>query len=274
MNAVTKILSLSVLIILCSAPVANAQQLVGYWTLDDNTDDSSGNGNDGTIMGGVSYDADVPATLGAGTSAAFDGLAGTFINVTQNSNLPLTTGPAFTISMWVKGDGTAQVGGGDERVFSEAMTTDNNPLFNLGTKNDGATGQFDFFFRNGSSTGHLFSTAEPFDNMWHHHLAWVDVDHVGTLYIDGVVDSTYDYAGLVNAGFAPDTTTFGGILRATDCCNYTGNIDDIAAWNIALSADNIASLAAGTPPPMVPEPSTAVLGLLSLLAVFGTRRRR
>ena len=53
-------------------------------------------------------------------------------------------------------------------------TTDNNPLFNLGTKNDGATGQFDFFFRNGGSTGHQFSNAEPFDNEWHH-LAWVDV---------------------------------------------------------------------------------------------------
>ena len=253
---------------LCNA--ANGQ-LVGYWSFDETTMDSSGNGNDGAIVGGVSYDADVPAALGGGYSAAFDGVAGTYVNVTQNAGLPISTSPAFTISMWVKGDGT--VDNNDDRIFSEGMTTNNNPLFNLGTKNDGANGQFDFFFRNGGSTGHLFSTAEPFDGTWHH-LAWVDQDHVGTLYVDGVADSMFDYAGLVNDGFAPDTTTIGGILRATDCCNFTGNIDDVAIWSGALGEGAIAALAAGASPMQVPEPSSSLMAMFGLLAIGCLRRRR
>lgn len=257
-------------VLLCSTAHA---QIVGYWPFDDTTVDASGNGNDGTIMGGVMFDTDVPAALGGGKSTAYDGLAGTFVNVAQNSNLPVTTGSAFTIAMWVKGDGTAN---SDDRVFSEGMTTDNNPLFNLGTKNDSTNGQFDFFFRNGTSPGHLFSNAEPFDNTWHH-LAWVDVNHVGTVYIDGVADNTFDYSSFVDAGFAPDTTTIGGILRGTDCCNFLGKIDDAAIWNVAVSDADIAGLASGELSPLqvpTPEPSSMVLGLLSLLAVTRIHRRR
>ena len=95
---------------------ANAQ-IVGYWNFDDNTADQTGNGNDGTIMGGVTYDVDVPAVLGAGKSANFDGVPGTLVNVNQNANLPITTQSAFSISMWVKGDGTND--NNDDRVFSE-----------------------------------------------------------------------------------------------------------------------------------------------------------
>jgi hypothetical protein len=255
-----------VALVCCDSPA----QPIGYWNFDDNTDDQSGSGNHGSIVGGVSYDADVPAALGAGKSAAFDGAAGTYVNVTQNSGLPITTQSAFSISMWVKGDGT--VDNVDDRVFSEAMTTNSSPLFNLGTQNQGADGRFDFFFRNGESPNHLYSDGEAFDNQWHH-IAWVDVDHSGTLFIDGVADKTFDYASYVNDGFAPDTTTIGGILRDTDCCNFTGNIDDVAIYDIALSEADVVALANGAPPMSVPEPSGAILAIVGLLGLLGMRRR-
>ena len=261
---------LLVLAIVCLVGSTAQAQLVGYWNLDDNVDDLSGNGNQGTIMGGVTYDADVPATLGAGKSANFDGAAGTLVNVTQNAMLPITTQSAFSVLMWVKGDGTAN---SDDRVFSEGMTTDNNPLFNLGTQNQSADGRFDFFFRNGDSPGHLYSTGEPFDNTWHH-IAWVDVDHVGTLYIDGAEDTTFDYASFVNAGFAPDTTTIGGILRDTDCCNFLGSIDDVAIYNVALSAGDVSQLASGVSPLAVPEPSSLMLTAIGMMTLLGWLRRR
>ena len=173
-------------------------QIVGYWNFDDNVDDQSGNGNHGTIVGGVTYDTDISAVLGAGKSVNFDGVAGTYINVTQNAMLPITMQSVFSISMWVKGDGT--VDNADDRIFSEGMTTNNTPLFNLGTQNSGADGRFDFYYRNGgnTSTGHLYSVGEPFDNTWHH-IAWVDVNHVGTLYVDGVADTTFDYTSLFHS---------------------------------------------------------------------------
>ena len=123
--------ALSLCLVLFLSATTNAQ-VVGYWNFDDNVADQSGNGNDGAIQGGVTYDADVPAVLGGGKSANFDGAAGTLVNVAQNSMLPITTQPDFSISMWVKGDYAND--NNDDRIFSEGMTTNNNPLFNLGNE--------------------------------------------------------------------------------------------------------------------------------------------
>ncbi|MDG1852591.1 MAG: hypothetical protein P8I97_00350, partial [Verrucomicrobiales bacterium] len=61
------------LLVSCSVimvPTAQAE-LVGYWKLDGDFTDSSGNGNDGELFGGSSYSDSVPDTLGNGQSVAF-----------------------------------------------------------------------------------------------------------------------------------------------------------------------------------------------------------
>ena len=219
--------------------------LVAYYPLDGDFIDASGNGNDGTFLGGTEYVASVPDQLGSGMAVEFDGSAGTYGSINDGEGgLALTKSPSHSVSMWVRGDGTAQ---NDDRVFSEGMTTDNNPLFNVGTKNDGADGTVDFFFRNGGSPGHLFSSAEAFDGDWHH-LAWVDNGGLVDLYIDGELDTQFDYVDFNDDNFAPDTTTIGGILRGTDCCNFLGSIDDVGMWDDPLTAEEIAKLAAGASP--------------------------
>jgi len=150
--------------------------------------------------------------------------------------------------MWVQADGT--IDNADDRIFSEAISTDNNPLFNMGTKDNGADGTVDLYVRNGAQTGHLFSNGEAFDDTWHH-VAWVDNDGILDLYIDGVFDKQFDHS--VIEAFTPDTTTIGGILRGTDCCNFTGNIDDLAIWDEALSENDIAALASGAMSPGGPS---------------------
>jgi len=152
------------------------------------------------------------------------------------------------VSMWVQADGT--IDNADDRIFSEAISTDNNPLFNMGTKDNGADGTVDLYVRNGAQTGHLFSNGEAFDDTWHH-VAWVDNDGILDLYIDGVFDKQFDHS--VIEAFTPDTTTIGGILRGTDCCNFTGNIDDLAIWDEALSENDIAALASGAMSPGGPS---------------------
>ncbi|MEN8680369.1 MAG: PEP-CTERM sorting domain-containing protein, partial [Akkermansiaceae bacterium] len=74
--------------------------------------------------------------------------------------------------------------------------------------------------------------------------------------------------------FATDTTTIGGILRATDCCNFQGSIDDVSFWDQDLSASQISALAGGASATSVaiPEPSSALLTLGGLLLAI--RRRR
>ena len=94
---------------------------------------------------------------------------------------------------------------------------------------------------------------EPFDDDWHHVL-WLDENNVGTLYIDGVEDTTFDYTA--HAPFEADITSIGSVLRDTDCCNFTGSIDDVAAWSFLLTDDDIAALANGTSPVNIPVPGT------------------
>ncbi len=235
-------------------PPESIPDLVGYWNFDDNVDDLSGNGNHGTIAGSASYDDDIPAILGAGRSIFFDGLPDSHVQIEHNSMMPATSHRDFTISMWVRGDGT--IDNVDDRVFSEGSSTNTNPLFNLGTQNEGLDGRFDFYYRYGSTTGHQYSIGEPFDDEWHH-LLWVDRNNIGTLYIDGEEDTTFDYQ--MHPAIEADITSIGSVLRATDCCNFTGNIDDVAIWSFALDEVHIAALATGASPLTIPVPSD-VLG--------------
>ena len=72
---------------------------------------------------------------------------------------------SWSISLWVKGKGTGQ---NDLRVFSEASTSDNAPLFNIGTANNGSSDAVDIYIRGQNGTiNHPHSTAEPFDDTWH-----------------------------------------------------------------------------------------------------------
>ena len=105
-------------------------ELVGYWKFDGDFTDSSGNGNDGELFGGSSYSDSVPDTLGNGQSVAFDGTVGTYGSINHGEGgIAITTVPSYTVSMWVQADGT--IDNADDRIFSEAISTDNNPLFNL-----------------------------------------------------------------------------------------------------------------------------------------------
>ncbi|NIP97872.1 MAG: LamG domain-containing protein, partial [Akkermansiaceae bacterium] len=125
-------------------------------------------------------------------------------------------------------------------------TTDNNPLFNIGTHSGGANGTVDVYIRNGAAFGHVYSPGTAFDGEWRHVLFTGGEDGLLDLYLDGEFDAQFDYSAI--APFDPDTTTIGGILRAGDCCNFTGSIDDVSMWDEELSADDAAALAAGTSP--------------------------
>ena len=231
--------------------------LIGYWDFEGNFDDSSGNGNNGTLMGGASYVADAPATVSGTMSVAFDGQPGTYgiINPAPGTGMGITDLPDFTVSMWVNGDGTANL---DDRIFSESQGLNEAPLFNIGTHNTGADARLDVYIRNGAgaaTVGHTYSNGNAFDSTWRHVVFTGGSDRNLDIYIDGVFDRSVDYNAVPT--FTPDITTIGGILRAGNCCNFLGSIDDVAVWNQELLASDIAMLTAGTVTPLtlVPMPS-------------------
>jgi hypothetical protein len=214
--------------------------LVAHFPFDGDALDATANGNDGTFVGGTEVYVDgFDGTVGGALS--FDG-ADDYLDVTQTVSLPLTANAAFSVAMWVNGD--AQ---NDRRVFSEGSTANGSPLYNIGSDNTGATGALDIFIRRdagqGTAVGHRKTARDAFDGSWHH-IVVVDDNSTMTIYIDGVQEGpSFSY---VRDPLTVNTTTLGGILRATPCCLFTGAIDDVRLYDHALNPENVAAL--------VPEP--------------------
>jgi hypothetical protein len=231
----------------CSAQVTVVDPprvLVSHWKFDGDLLDSGEAGNHGLFIGGVP--AFVEDRNGDPAAALqFDGLDD-FVQAQIVDVLPIYNNlsvTAYSIAMWVKGGPQP-----DRRVYSESTSDANNPLFNIGTQNTGATGQVDIFIRDAAGTAivaHRLSQGIAFDDTWHH-IAWVDEGGEAVLYIDGVRDGTdFNYP-------KPDMpftiTTIGGILRAAPCCLFRGALDDGRVYNYALSAEEVQEIIKGEPP--------------------------
>jgi hypothetical protein len=139
------------------------------------------------------------------------------------------------------------------RLFSEASTADNNPLFNLGTASTGNNGTLDFFFRQTpwATVDHLRSLTEPLDGTWHHIVFVQRDDGTRDLYVDGTPDGVVIPAKEAGA-WNVNTTTLGGILRANATHFLNGTLDDVALWNRALSPAEIQTVATTGIPPFTP----------------------
>ena len=151
---------------------ANAQDittgLVGHWTLDETTGttaaDSSGNGNDGTVIG---TDFNTDSVTGVLNSAL--NFEGGHITINDDPSLDLITN--FTLSAWIKRSVTGQTdniinkAGGSYVLFIE-----NDDTLRLTRQGVGEI---------------VISTTTITDTEWHHVVATYD-GTIGKLYIDGV----------------------------------------------------------------------------------------
>ena len=211
---------------------------VSVWNFDGDLEDSAGT-NHGTARGGAinfeeghEGDPDQAATFSGAN----------YIEVDRDDVLPVFNRPAYTISMWVKGAPQD-----DNRVYSEGSSTNNTPLFTMGTHFNGSSGAVDIFIRysGGGSPNHMVGTLTAFDGTWHH-IVWTDNDGDAALYVDGVRDpADFSYG---KQAMSLNRVSFGAVLRASPCCQFQGSIDQVAMWDEILPPAEIAELAAGAPP--------------------------
>ncbi len=218
--------------------------LVAYWPLDvvEGTTSPDALGvHDLTL---VNLDAGSLVAGQVGMALAFDAANSSMAEYIAGpgEELPINVHPQRTISLWVRTVGTGQA---DLRIFSEGSTEDNNPLFNIGTHNGGETDAVDLYIRGPGQ--HEYSDGLALDGDWRH-VVWVDDNGTGTLYIDGVADTRESWSTHTFAVGEINTTSIGGIRRADPSHWFTGDVDDVALWSRALSADEIASLFSGTSP--------------------------
>ncbi|UCC99352.1 MAG: discoidin domain-containing protein [Phycisphaerales bacterium] len=204
-----------------SAP--NTAGLIGHWTFDGNTQDSSGKGNHGTS--GVTPAAYVAGTVG---SNAMDFRGADYVAIDGVVND--ITGTDLTISVWIK---TTQSGEGELVATNDGASA--HP-FMLGIQagnpyvNDGGDTQF---------------APAVNDDQWHL-LTYVRSGNTGYVYVDGFPRGSY------SSSFSLSTVTRWSIGQEWDDTTasnfYTGAVDDVRIYNYALSHGEVAWLTGRTEP--------------------------
>jgi Concanavalin A-like lectin/glucanases superfamily/Immunoglobulin I-set domain len=213
--------------------------LISHWPLDvlgDSTPDVTAKHNNLFQYG---MDSSFLTQGVISNSVSFSNPTGTtnylILQHTNSNSLPIYNFPSYTVAAWVKADGS-QV---DRRVYCESSTNNNNPIFSIGTPNPAGSGGVDIFIRNdggGALLNHAKSGLVAFDNNWHH-IAWVDNNGYGSVYVDGVKDTNnFNY---VKGGLTLNVTSLGTVYRTNAQASFTGSIDDVAVWRRSLSASEI-----------------------------------
>ena len=204
--------------------------LVGYWKLDEASGaalvDSSGNAHPGTLSsaGATRSTSSLPDAIGfddAG-AVAFDGSSG--FATLGGQGLP-GTNAAVTISAWVKLNGTA---GTQDFV----VLTGGGNYVQLGvTGGKYAAWQ--------SSTASTLTGPAATTGAWHHVAYTYDGTSVDTIYVDGSA-TTGAFTHQNGATTAAYLATSNGGSQLLN-----GALDDVRIYSVALSASQIAQLAAG-----------------------------
>lgn len=208
---------------------ALSQGLVGHWKLDETSGttatDSSGNGKDGSMNGGL--DAGNDSVIGPmATGLSFDGTDDQIV-IPDDPIFDMSS--ALTLSVWAKITDASNVnsmihkyGGGDSayKLFYDS----GNLTFALSA--DGTSGT-------ASSIDYAMS---PDPNIWYHFAATYD----GTtmrLYLDSVEIGSQAHAGGIFNSSLP--IRLGQNYYAN---NYEGHMDDARIYDRALSAGEVAAL--------------------------------
>lgn len=252
--------SFAAAILLLAIGARSQSPIVAHWALDEaagtTATDSGPLGNHGTLtaFGAAPW---VPGQFG--NALQFDGVDDYVLIATPNQ-LPVydALGTPFSIAFWVNAPAQS-----DRRVYSEqaAAPANSGPLFTLGSGSGtapAATSRLRVFLRTDelATVVNTLSNGIVFDGTWHH-VAYSDAAGRVKIWIDGVLDTTFDYShytygprSAARGSYALiDSVTLGAVVRnGTVATPLNGIVDDLRIYRTALStADAQAIMANGNP---------------------------
>ncbi len=230
--------------------------LVGYWKLDETTSggsgsviDSSGRSNNGTPQNSPSASTSVPyTTFPDSRSLSFNG-SNQYVSVPNSSSINFTG--SFTIAFWMNptswnntnssgivskkndsgGDQPGYVIYDDGSQSCPTPSTSCQPYINLRVK--GTV----------SNNYYLYSSSVVDINKWQHWaLVYDSSAQTVKWYKNGVLDKTWSG---INIGDTTNSLPLDIGLSQDWSGYYNGKLDDLRMYNRALSATEIAALAAG-----------------------------
>ena len=225
---------------------AAASNLVGYWKFDEGAgttvSDSSGNGNNGSIVGGPSW-----VQGHSGSALQFDGVDD-HVDIPDSPSLDVRR---ITIEAWVKPDVNDQLanivskwkgGSPGQRSYNLDLGSSNPPSFYPRkaascTSTDGE----------GDTEVHLVGTSDIPVGVWTHIAATYD-GSVMKIYVNGQLESSLPQTGDIFAGtarlFIADADDGTSLL-------FDGAIDEVKIYDRALTAGEIQAQVGTAPQPSV-----------------------
>ncbi|HUT30766.1 MAG TPA: LamG-like jellyroll fold domain-containing protein [Sedimentisphaerales bacterium] len=220
--------------------------VVAYWTFDETSGtvlhDSSGNGHEGALVGGLSFDNDSVAGV-VGNALHFDG-SDDAVLFPKSFSLP---SDAFTIAFWFSPD--FPLNSGSEQ-FSLLDCSKFSRYFSVGF-NRLRQGKVGFHFGDKEENNTLISETNGWNaSTWYHICVTFDGNDL-KMYVGGKQEST-----LRATGSHGSWQVRIGIDRSGKQA-FRGRIDDMQIYGGALAAGTIARL--GRPNPLLPSLSAAAL---------------
>ena len=224
--------------------------LVGCWKLDETSGtttaaDSSGNGNNGTL---VNMDPATDWVAGQiGGALDFDGLDD-YVNLGIDSSLNFGSSEPFTVAAWVK---TTETYG---MIVSFRSSTNDGPVIDLAVGYEGGAddpGKAMILVRQDGGSGGYANVkgGSVNDGQWHHMAAVRGSGSTIELFLDGVsqgTDSGTESGGAITTNLraiGSERRWVSDVFGTADQRYLAGTIDDVRIYSRALSADEIAQLA-------------------------------
>jgi len=195
--------------------------LVAYYAFENNVEDSSGNGLNGTIVGTPDYIAGI-----TGMALSLDGVDD-HVDCGDDASFDITE--AITLSVWVN--------------TSDAGNSQHNPFVGKGDQSyaikHASNNSMEFFIYDSTWQTLQSSVGESFNGVWHHVAGTFDGNQL-RLYVDGSLAGSMDYTGAIALTTFP--VNIGRNSQNTDRL-YEGAIDEVRIFNRALSEGEILFLA-------------------------------
>ena len=222
--------------------------LVGYWPMDGDWTDYSGNGNHGTANGGAAFSSDKVVGTQAGS---FDGV-NDYVSIPSNSLL--TPASAITVEAWVKPNDVATWHQVVTKRYSEGSDPYNSYI--LATNGAGNANKWSFSVSNGTGGSQVSAvdTDVLVPNVWTHLVGNYDGTNV-KLYVNGLLKTVVSKTGAIGYSSLPLRI---GTSNTSTGQYFKGSIDEVTIYKRALLPEDIlerynSGLSSDRTPPVVPE---------------------
>jgi len=234
--------------ILISQDTTLQDGLVAYYEFEDNANDSSGNGNDGTEYGGVSY---VDGVIGK--AGSFDD---SYILVNNSDSLKFIN--SFSVSFWFNTQSNIGMDGyGSEIAYGSqtiiAKSGDRKGFTIKTSVKEASNLQYPYMFNGKCCSDYGYSLKLNYDeeskkyisnglsmNEWHI-MSYIYKNNIMKVYVDGILENTSEenkfYINEINTERLQI-----GISESASWYPYHGLIDDLRIYDRALSETEIEEL--------------------------------